>query len=205
MKVAVVTSTSPNRKDIFDVSYPNMKEYCNKHGYIPIVIHLEDGGWHYKKHETFNDLFHKGYDLIWYRDDDSVITNMTIPIESFIDDQHELFICEDDIMGINGGSLIIKNNNGGKWVNDFILSHKKDFNNEQEVMEYYKDELFLLGYMKILPHPSINSYPYEMYPELDQATPHEKGNWREGDFLLHCPALPYEKRAEILRKAKIIK
>jgi hypothetical protein len=56
--------------------------------------------------------------------------------------------------------------------------------------------------MKILPHPSLNSYPYEHYPEFKNVT-HEQGNWEEGDFLLHCPALPYEKRAEILRNAKI--
>ena len=206
MRVLVVTEWCPRYQEVANVSLPNMYEYCARHdyGYHEIKLTNEEG-FHYKKHEFFKEVFEKGvYDLVWYKDIDSMITNLSVPIESFIDDEHDLFICGDDIFGINGGSLIIKNNIGGRFVNEFILRERGDFNNEQEVMEHYKEELQACSYMKILPHPSINSYPYKEYPELKQVT-REQGNWHEGDFLLHCPALPYEKRAEILRNAKIVR
>lgn len=206
MKVLIVTEWCDRYKEVADVSLPNMLEYCGRYHYDYREIKLtNEEGFHYKKHEFFKAMFdNDSYDLIFYKDIDSVITNMTIPIESFVDDEHSLFICHDDIMGINGGSLIIKNNDDGWLVNEFILRNRHRFNNEQEVMEYHKEGLQKRGFMKILPHPSINSYPYDAYPELKPATEAE-GNWVEGNFLLHCPALPYEKRAEILRKAKIIK
>lgn len=206
MKVLIITEYCPRYQEVADVSLPNMYEYAKRHGYDVHEIKLSnEEGFHYKKHEFFRDVFLKSdYDLCWYKDIDSIITNLTIPIEVFVDGKHSLFICNDDIMGINGGSLIIKNNDEGWLVNEFILRKRYKFNNEQEVMEFYKEQLQFLYYMKILPHPSINSYPYPAYPELKPAT-EEQGNWREGNFLLHCPALPYEKRAEILRNAKIIK
>jgi hypothetical protein len=203
MKVCIVTEYCDRYNEIADVSLPNMIEYGTRHDYCHYLIKLSnDEGFHYKKHEHFKKLFETGIDLIFYKDIDSIITNLSVPIESFIDDEHSLFICGDDIFGINGGSLIIKNDMYGQFVNNYILSKREYFNNEQEVMEHYKIPLQAVGCMKILPHPSINSYPYKEYPELKQVT-REEGNWHEGDFLLHCPALPYEKRAEILRNAKI--
>ncbi len=206
MKVLICTEWCPRYQEVADVSLPNLYEYAKIHGYDVREIKLtNEEGFHYKKNEFFKDVMGRThYDLIFYKDIDSIITNMTIPITDFIDDEHSLFICHDDIMGINGGSLIIKNDKNGEWVNWFILLERGKFNNEQEVMEYHKEALQALGFMKILPHPSINSYPYNEYPELEMVSA-EKGNWEVGQFLLHCPALPYEKRAEILRNAKIVR
>jgi hypothetical protein len=203
MKVLVVTEWCPRYQEVADVSLPNMYEYAERHGYSVHEIKLtNDEGFHYKKNEAFVDLF-DSYDLIFYKDIDSMITDLSRPIESFIDDEHDLFICKDDIFGINGGSLIIKNTDGGIWVNEFILGERENFNNEQEVMNWaFHNATSFIPHVKILPHPSINSYPYEAYPELKMVTEQE-GCWKEGNFLLHVPALPYEKRAEILRNAKI--
>jgi hypothetical protein len=206
MKVLVVTEWCPRYQEVADVSLPNMYEYAKIHGYDVHEIKLSnEEGFHYKKHEFFKEIFKKDeYALIFYRDIDAMQTNLSVPIESFIDDEHDLFICGDDIFGINGGSLIIKNTEGGKKVNDFILFHRGRINNEQEVMEFYKEKLQELGWMKILPHPSINSYPYKEYPELEMVSA-EKGNWEEGQFLCHVPALEYSRRTEILRNLKIIR
>ena len=206
MKTLIVTEWCPRYQEVADVALPNMYEYAQIHGYDCHEIKMSnEDRFHYKKHEVFKEVFEKDeYGLIFYRDIDAIITNLSVPIETFIDDVHGLFICEDSLVGVNGGSLIIKNNDKGKWVNDFILSEREKFNNEQVVMEYYKNSLQKTGYMKILPYPSINSYPYEMYPEFQDRL-HEQSNWKEGHFLLHTPALPYEKRAEVLRNAKIIR
>ncbi len=205
-KVLIVTEWCPRYQEVADVSLPNMYEYAQLHGYDCHEIKMSnEDRFHYKKHELFKDIIGRtDYNLIFYKDIDSVITNLSVPIETFIDDEHSLFICEDSLVGVNGGSLIIKNNKGGKRINDFILSERENYNNEQVVMEHFKKELQEWGWMKILPYPAINSYPYEMYPEFQDRL-HEQSNWKEGHFLLHTPALPYEKRAEVLRSAKIIR
>lgn len=204
-RIAVVTMTCPRYSGIAEVSLPNMKEYCDIHGYLNSVIQLpETEGFHYKKHEFFKEAFKTDIQAIFYKDIDTVITNMTIPLDAFISDDHDLMITKD-VGGINGGSLIIKNSEGGRWVNDFILTHRHEFNNEQEVIDHYIDDPEFSKFVKILPHPSINSYKYSAYPELTHITDRHEGNWHEGDFLLHTPALSFEQRIEILKTAKIIK
>lgn len=202
MKVLIVTMLCDRYNGIAEVSLPNMLEYCQRHSYYDAVIKLSDEeGFHYKKHEFFNEVFKTDVDLIYYRDIDSLFTNLTVPIENFVDSEHDVFVTKD-MMGYNGGSIIIKNTECGRWVNDFILSQRENFNNEQEVMDKYFDEF--TKNVKVLQHPSINSYSYENYKEFSGVT-HEQGNWQEGDFLLHTPALPFEKRAEILKSVKVIR
>lgn len=202
-KIAVVTMTCPRYNAIAEVSLPNMLEYTERHGYFQSVISLpETEGFHYKKHEFFREAFKTDIQAIFYKDIDTVITNMNIPIDAFISDEHDLMITKD-VGGVNGGSLIIKNSEGGRWVNDFILSHRNEFNNEQEVIDHYIDDPEFSKYVKILSHPSINSYRYDAYPELTHITKREEGNWHEGDFLLHTPALDLLSRANVLKKAHI--
>ncbi|HEY6435055.1 MAG TPA: hypothetical protein VIY47_00570 [Ignavibacteriaceae bacterium] len=201
MKVLIVTMLCDRYNGIAEVSLPNMLEYCQRHSYYDAVIKLSDEeGFHYKKHEFFDEVFKTDVDLIFYKDIDSVITNLTVPIENFVDSEHDVFVTKD-MMGYNGGSLIIKNTEGGRWVNDFILSQRDNFNNEQEVMDKYFDEF--TKNVKVLSHPSINSYDYSAYSEFPNIRGREEGHWHEGDFLLHTPALTYEHRATILKNAKI--
>jgi len=57
-RIAVVTMTCPRYSGIAEVSLPNMKEYCDIHGYLNSVIQLpETEGFHYKKHEFFKEAF----------------------------------------------------------------------------------------------------------------------------------------------------
>lgn len=204
-KIAVVTMSCPRYSEIAKVSLENMKEYCDKHGYLQSVITLpETERFHYKKHEFFKEAFKTDVQAIFYKDIDTVITNMNIPIEAFLTKEYDLFITKDT-MGINGGSLIIKNSEGGRMVNDAILNLRDKFNNEQEVMNWLINEPQWNQYVKILSHPSINSYDYSAYQELAHITQRHEGHHHEGDFILHTPALPFEKRAEILRNVKIIK
>lgn len=204
MRVLVVTTWCDRYKGIADVSLPNLFAYCDLHSYLPAVIKLDESeGFHYKKHEFFKEALGGHSHIIFYKDIDTKITNLSIPIESFIDDEHDLFITKD-FGGINGGSLILKNTEGGRRVNYFILSQRNEFNNEQEVIDHFINDPAFSPFVKILPHPSINSYPYEHYKEFKDVT-HEQGQWQEGDFLIHTPALELSKRAEILKNAKVIK
>lgn len=204
MKVVCCTYYSPSYKALADISLPNLSEYCAKHGYYMWVENIENDKWEYVKHDIFKKLFEEGFDLIWYKDVDSIITNMTIPITNFIDDSHDFFITKD-FNELNGGSVIIKNTEGGRWVNNMVLANRSKYENEQNVYNANMDMMLIGGFIKILPQQTINAYQYELYPECKSYVGREDlGDWVEGkSFVLHTPGLGIEKRIEVLKNANI--
>lgn len=201
MKIICCTMFSPSHEELAEVSLVNLIEYTKIHGYGMRIIYIENDKWEYKKHEAFVKFFEEGYDLIWYKDVDSIITNLTIPVTDFVDDEHDFFITRD-FTELNGGSIIIKNTNNGKWVNDEILRMRNEFQNEQNVINSLYTQPVFRKKVKTLSHPSINSYLYENYVEIGKLLKDE-GQWEEGCFVLHVPALPMEQRIKILKQAKI--
>lgn len=194
---------SPSHEELAEVSLVNLIEYTKIHGYDMRIIYIENDKWEYRKHEAFEKYFKEGYDLIWYKDVDSVITNLTMPITDFIDDEHSFFITKD-FTELNGGSIITKNTKDGQSVNDNILEMSGEYLNEQNAINVLIDIQPFNKFMKVLPHPSINSYHYNLYPECKKYVGREDlGDWKEGNFLLHVPALPMEQRIKILKQAKI--
>ncbi len=199
MRVLVYTMYSHEYQQIADVTLPVLKEYCAKHGYDWEIIRLPDHHWEYAKHEYLKEKMKWGIDLFWYLDVDALITNQDIKIESFLDDEHEFYITHDGFE-LNGGSIIIKNTKMGRLFNDLILWQRKDFDNEQNAINFWAKHL--QGIVKALPHPSINSFDYSLYPEFPDTRGREQGHWHEGDFVFHAPALGLGKRVEVL-KSKI--
>lgn len=205
MKVACCTYYSPSYKALADISLPNLSEYCHRHGYYMWVENIENDRWEYVKHEMFERLFKEGFDLIWYRDIDSIITNMNFQITDFINDSSDFFLTKD-FTELNGGSVVIKNTKKGVWVNNEILRVRNEFENEQNAINSLFGIPFFRKGIRILSHPSINSYDYSLYPECKEYVGREDlGDWREGNFVLHVPALPMEKRIEVLKNAKIVR
>lgn len=196
---------SPSHRPLADVSVPNLEEYTKRHGYDIWLIEIMNDKWEYKKHETFDILFDLGYDVIWYKDIDTVITDMTKPITDYLDDYYSFYLTKD-ATELNGGSVIIKNTMVGRELNRMVLGERGMFENEQNVYNSFPMLIFGVDFMKILPHPSINSYQYSLYKECPQYVGSEDlGDWRPGNFVLHVPALPMEKRIEVLKNAKIIR
>jgi hypothetical protein len=203
MRVVCTTMFSPSHQALADISVPNLREYCSIHGYEISLIEIENDKWEYKKHEAFKTMMgilDEG-DVIWYKDVDSVITNMSVKITDFVQSEHHFFITRD-FNELNGGSVIIKNTKVGRSFNDLILWQRKDFPNEQNAFNFWAKYLEP-SLIKVLPHPSINSYDYSLYPECEKVRSIYQGHWREGDFVLHTPGLSFDKRVEVLKNAKI--
>jgi len=189
------------------VVLPNATEYCNRHGYeFNFVWYPEpcNPDFGYNKLIKIKELFSKGIDVVFSLDLDVLITNHNINVTDFLDDDYDFFVTKD-VNGVNCGSFIIRNT---KWSNDFInLLLKKrgepGMHCEQDALRAYMEE-YQITPIKILKHPSINSYLYQNYLEFGEQK-HEDGQWREGDFILHVPGLGTERRLEILSTTKIIK
>lgn len=193
--------------DIAEITVANAKSYCGKHGYKLDVIELDKWGcdYGYYKLDVIKNLFKNNKaDIIWSIDADCLITNHNYKIEDFLEEEFDFFITKD-VNGINGGSFISINT---KWTIDFIewLLKKRGqekMHCEQDAIRAYMEE-YPISPICVLPHPSINSYHYHLYPEFESITSEELGNWHSGNFVLHLPGISIEKRLEILKKTPIV-
>jgi hypothetical protein len=54
--------------------------------------------------------------------------------------------------------------------------------------------------IKIVPQRTMNSYDYKIYgvEGIDQCG--ESGQWHEGDFVIHFPALPNTARIQLMKQ-----
>lgn len=199
-KIVCCTMFSAEYKELADISIPNLFAYCKKQGYDLRVITLDNNKWEYIKHEVFKELFDLGYDVIWYKDIDSLVMDLKKPITDFIDDAHSFFITKD-FNELNGGSVIIKNTDKGRRFNDSVLSKREEFENEQNYYNYPIAINWFADTILVLPHPSINSYDYSLYPECKEYWGlEEKGDWRPGNFVIHFPGLGINDRVEMLKE-----
>jgi len=115
------------------------------------------------KHEYFKYLLGTDVEAIFYIDADVLITNFNIGVEDFLDNEHDLYLTRD-VNEINSGVLILKNTDKGEWINEFILGMRGYFENEQNIINQYMKYEKFNRHVKVLPHPSINSYNYSIFP-----------------------------------------
>lgn len=214
-KIGLLTAYYDNYKPLAEIVVPNLQGYCRKHEYGFYNYILSPLGAHYsfKRIKMLRELFsYEAIDIIFCTDIDILITNHNIKIESFLDNKHDFYITKD-VNGINAGNFIIKNTVWSRAFLDFILSKQDSFDNDQVVLESIKDDVQWNSKIKILSHPSINSYIYDNYGEnwgvigdrkIEKPT-EEEGDWREGNFVLHLPGIPLDKRIEILKGVEVWK
>lgn len=206
--IVVVTMFSESHQSLANICLPNLQAYCDRHGYQLVCVHPENDKCWFKKHEAFDRIFEGlGEDgIIFYCDIDTLIMNHEIKVESFVNEVHSFYLTRD-FTELNGGSIILKTNKVGKWINDFILS-KQNYPNEQNVYNWYIDYLRFYDNTKVLPQNTINSYDYSLYPECSKYVgKHECGDFKEGDFLIHFPGLGIDDKIKLMNqyKQRIIK
>jgi hypothetical protein len=209
MRICVLVLYTEGWSDIARVVIPNLSEYCLRHGYV-----LEDVSFRgeypldfgYNKLVWIKKMFEANeYDIIWSLDLDTLITNHNNKVEDFIEGDKDFYITKD-VNGINGGSFIIKNS---KWSLFFLelligLKGQKGMHCEQDAIRTYY-ESHANEKIKILPHPSINSYDYSQYPEFPEVRERKQGHWHKGDFVLHLPGMALSKRLQILKQTEVEK
>jgi len=191
--------------ELAKITTVNIARYCVKHGYSWNIQCIDEPYDAFEKIRQIQGIFERNEaDVVMSMDCDSLITNYTIRIEDFINDYNSFFVCED-YHGINTGIFIIKNTIDAKILIDYTLPMKGDigFNCEQDKIEQYFYHSEDNTGIEILPHPSINSYLYELYHEIPPQTP-AQGQWIEGSFILHLPGIGMDLRKEILSNTKVI-
>ncbi len=206
--MTVATTQSSDWHALAAIVLPNLAAYCKKQDY-DLEVWAIPPTFEFHKIRMLLNLLENGCDVLCL-DLDTYITNHNVRVESFMDDDHDFYITQD-INEINAGAIIAKS---CPWVIDWmriVLDSKDTFENEQNALKIGVHH----QRAKILPHPSINSYPYDEYAPnwglIPGRTPlngivgkptHEQGNWQEGDFIMHLPGLTNSRRIEIFSKLK---
>jgi hypothetical protein len=206
MKICILILYTRSWKPIADIVLPNLWEYCKKHGYDWDIMRFDDP---YPSDFGFNKLIHSKrllstYDFVWSLDLDTLITNHDKKVEDFIDNKHDFFITKD-VNGINAGSFIVRKSEYSLFLLEWLLALKGEegMHCEQDAINFYY-KVYENKKIKILPHPSINSYMYELYPEHN-ITEEKDGQWKEGSFVLHLPGIGMKTREHILKETKVVK
>lgn len=197
------TIYTPDWGKLADVTLPIWEEYAKKHGY---QLHHHVEAWDdHKKHYSFTksqrvfDYMMKTpkYDHIFVFDLDMLPTNLNIEIEDGwrpYDDKH--ITLTSDINGLNSGAYIIRQGDVCRyWLSTICALHKVTTSEQHAMWEL--EEMYR-PVTKYLPHPTINSIPYDLYPDYGKKTI-EQGQWEPGQLLMHLPGMSMEKRLETFK------
>jgi hypothetical protein len=205
MKILIQILYTESWKDIADAVLPNYQKYCDKNGYELVAIQQSGSYNGFDKIKYILQLFKNGCDICWSLDCDTMVTNHNIKIEDFISEDYDAYFTKD-YNGLNCGSFIIRR---CAWAEEFMcsvlaLEGEDGIYCEQDAILAHFNRGLNTEYnrIKFLPQSTINSYKYELYPEIPPQT-HEQGQWQEGDFVLHLPGLGMEQRLNILKNTKV--
>lgn len=196
---------TPSFHALSEVTVPNIRRYCDRHGYKLVfwsdVDHTEDDPrpFGFRKTERVLELLRASAtgDILCVIDLDLLFTNHTRRLEEFMDNEHDLFFTHD-VNGLNSGVYMVRATLGThKFMEDAIgrAGLPGVFGEQDAMRDSLKIEAFA-NLTKIVPHPAFNSYLYEEY---GKEMSHEEGQWQPGDFLLHMPGCSNERRIELFK------
>lgn len=188
-----------NWNELVAITRPLLQEYCDDYGYelnikeVP-PYHVYTG---IEKLKQIVDVL-KEDDIALVMDADACITNLTIPIESFLEEGRDWYLSD----GLNMGVFLIRATELNIAIIKLIISEIEAgiFDCEQDAIQLHKKHIKNLCIKK---HPCFNSYLSELYPEVPQPVNEQQGQWVEGSYILHLPALPLSQRIEIMKSVKI--
>jgi hypothetical protein len=205
-KMAVVSMFNDAHKQLADHTWPNKVAYAEKHGYLSFA---KIDGWnikpiHFEKitHMLYVMAEHPDVDWVWWLDNDAVITNPDIELESIVDPDYHIIITTD-IASINAGSFIVRNSIQGRDWLQFILDkgleHYRDnrWPEQQPMTDFY---VTFKDIIKIVPQRTMNSYNYDIYGVDPTDLLGTNGQWQPGDFVMHMPAIPNAARIDMIKQ-----
>jgi len=225
---AVVSLNDTKYQPLSDITWnQNKLLYAQKHGYGAIckIDNMRpDTGIGYQKIYFVKEVMetHPEYEWIWWTGTDSMITNFAVRIEDRIDNDYH-FMVTVDVNGINADSFLIRNTPEGMLILDGIIEFEeeslKHWDGEQRAMAWLlglpvtaapwpisthipiKEEYQSI--VKITPQRFMNSYNYQFYHYTDHRDKFGvNGNWEQGDWLIHWPALSLEDRIKLTEHYK---
>lgn len=192
-RITLLTSASDKYKSILELSGPNKLDYCIRHG-LQLSV---------RKHENEEDLAIERQifmidalttcEWLWFMGADTLIMDHTIDVRQYLDEEYDLIITED-VNGINNDVFFLKNSPEGRKFLVSTLANNSVFPNDQESMKAAIEDSVIK--VKIMHQKQFNSYLYNEYNYLDDGG----GSYSKGDFVLHLPGIPNERRQTLMEE-----
>jgi predicted O-methyltransferase YrrM len=164
----------------------NKKLYCKKHGYDFICIEKSLDisrpiPWS-KVLLLRKILKNANYKWVFWSDADSLIMNLGVKLEDFLDDDYNLIIAKD-FNGINTGQFFLKNCPWSMQLLSDMYAHIECIYHpwweQQALITEIEQHPELSRNIKIVSQKLFNSYP----SETSSAHPH--AIYQKGDFIIH--------------------
>lgn len=200
----VLTHYSPHYQEVADITLPGREAYCLRHRCVHVIKvgPYRDPNLYYAIDRLYLllDLMKQTVEgqLFWVVNIPTLITNHTVKLEGFVDDEHDFFI-HRDVNALNAGSFIVRNSEWGrKWI-QFVIDDTKTHSNpwyeNYSILRHIETDAWK-DKLKVVPHPGFNSYLYDVGYNM----PHDTvGQWNPGDFVIALPGMDIGKRLGILR------
>ena len=199
--IALVSMFSDEFSPLSEVTWDRNKAlYCKQNNYLGFNFRIPDwlqhgGYWkiHFIKEVMSLPLFYGRPEWIWALGCDTLVTNFDRNmLERVLEIEDEMaFIIATDINGDNADSFLIRNNDRGVGIINWLLEVEKDYGTEQGAIHYAIEGDFpaFTGCTRRVPQRAINSYDYKLYGpgEPNKDIFGTNGNWEPGDLLIHWP------------------
>lgn len=217
MNIKVATLYSPDCADLAAITNPVKQAYCNRHGYY--FATKTDGfkivepicGWHryvFERWRWFAEVLSE-CDAVFCCGTDVLITNPSITLESIMDGRKPFLISQDAQMP-NSDVMLIRRDSRCLHLMDGVANCHSSHHNApyldqtafQELLPRYQDTV------EVLPQRVMNSYDYNLmscwHPihenyRLAVDIEGNDGQWQPGDFIFHCPGIPYDQRMAAIK------
>jgi len=205
VRTSIVIGYCDNYQELARVALPNHLEYCLRYGYQLIIGKYRDpiqGNLEtlWKERMPFLRTALQMSDLVLWLGLDTIITNMTITVESIFEKYKPAdIIIGVDVNGINNDSVFIRNCKDSFDFIDFIINNFQC--NDQYMMSHAFNTMKQLKF-KMIPQKEINAYLYDRFYGFKDKDghPRREGQWTKGDYIIHTPALPLGIRIEVAKE-----
>jgi hypothetical protein len=192
-KLGILTAYDQPLAPLAQWAVPNKQRYCDLRGYNHLALTsgfdaFRPPAW--SKVKFLREHLPR-FDWLFWSDIDSLITNYTIRLEDLIDDHYDLVITMEDpgvgVYNLSTRQLLFRNTDWSLRFLDEIYAQTQFIDSrlwEQRALIHLWEKSDLSEHIKVVAQKSFNSYP---------------NNWQKGDFVLHFPDAPMERRKYMMR------
>ncbi len=185
--IAVVTlAVGTEYKECVKLGIQNKRLYCEKHGYDFICI---EESLDLSRPISWSKILlvqkimeNPKYKWVFWTDADSLVMNLGIPLEHFIDDNYNMVVGED-FNGVNLGQFFLKNCPWSHQLLAIIYAHTECMDHiwweQKAFMLVLEKDPELFPFVKRVPHRLFNSYAEETVGLMPDST------YQRGDFMIH--------------------
>lgn len=202
MKIIAISAHNKEYKKLNEVSEKNKTEYFKDKGIIFVNYELEQEMWNRPVAWTKIKLIRYNLmycDYVIWLDCDTCIINKNFDLKGLLASDKDIYLSKDN-NGINSGVMVFKNTNKVKSFLDTVWSMEQYVNHiwweQAAIHDLYENNWEGINEAtEFVPQNILNAYEYGQY-NLEN----KEGEICKDTFIAHFPALPLEKRIELINK-----